>query len=134
MPIVALGVWLLAAGVGVYLFFLWFGGTDGTLRQSVKVTRYPVTVTFSHPVLAVTGLALWAGYLITGYAGYAWGALLALTVVSLLGFAMVTRWLGGGRHARGGGKGFPKVAVLLHGLMGVTTFVLVVLTTSGLGR
>ncbi|GAA0976720.1 hypothetical protein GCM10009555_036720 [Acrocarpospora macrocephala] len=134
MPLVALAAWLLAAIVGIYLLFIWLGG-GGFRRQATKVTRFPTTLIFSHPLLAVTGLGLWGAFLITGQHWYAWVAFFVLTVVALLGFTMFTRWLGGeGRHARGSERRFQRLAVLLHGVAGVSAFVLVLLTATQITR
>jgi hypothetical protein len=69
-------------------------------------------------------------YLMTERAGFAWGAFTALLVVMLLGFVLFTRWLvgRGGRHARDAERPFPARAVIVHGVIAVTTFVLVLLT------
>ncbi|WP_204043523.1 hypothetical protein [Acrocarpospora phusangensis] len=133
MPIVALAAWLLAAFVGIYLLYRWLSG-GGLRRQDTKVTRFPIALIFSHPVLAVTGLGVWAAFLTTGQRWYAWAAFFVLTVVALLGFTMFTRWLGGGRHARGAERRFPTLAVTLHGLAGVSAFVLVLLAATGIPR
>jgi hypothetical protein len=61
---------------------------------------------------------------------------------ALLGFALLTRWLTGigGRHARTEAEHFPAWAVALHGLGGLATFILVLITAtimsqvSGLSR
>ncbi|MBF8190178.1 hypothetical protein ITP53_31520 [Nonomuraea sp. K274] len=116
----------IAALAGVYLLHQWLAG--GGLRRA-KVTRFPVALIFSHPVLAVTALACWAGGLLTGSRVLAWVAFGGLAVTALLGFAMFTRWLGAGRHEKGG-RGLPVLAVALHGLAGVTTFTLVFLAAS----
>ncbi|NAS21674.1 hypothetical protein GT755_08245 [Herbidospora sp. NEAU-GS84] len=133
MPLVVLIVWLIAASVGVYLLYLWLRG-GGLRQQATKVTRFPKALIFSHPLLAVTGLGLWAAFMVTGAGAYAWGSFGALCVVAFLGFVMFTRWLGGGRHARGAETHFPAVAVGLHGLAGVCTFVLALLTAAELTR
>lgn len=133
MPLVVLIVWLLAASVGVYLLYLWLRG-GGLRQQATKVTRFPMALIFSHPLLAVTGLGLWLAFMLTGVSAYAWGSFGALCLVAFLGFVMFTRWLGGGRHARGAENRFPLVAVGLHGLAGVSTFVLVLLTATELTR
>ncbi|WP_219471609.1 hypothetical protein [Nonomuraea rhizosphaerae] len=127
MGLVTAVTWLFTALVGVYLLYLWL---RGGLRQATKVTRFPVTLMFSHPVLAVSALASWVTFLLTGGRAWAWTACAVLGAATLLGFTMFTRWLGAGRHARGTENRLPLVAVLLHGLAGVTTFVLVLLTAS----
>jgi hypothetical protein len=124
--------WLFTALVGIYLLYLWLSG-GGLRQQATKVTRFPVTLIFSHPVLGVVALACWVAFLLTGNHMLAWTAFLVLAAAVLLGFVMFTRWLGVGRHARGAERRFPLLAVLLHGVAGVATFVLVILTASVAG-
>ncbi|WP_327091008.1 hypothetical protein OIE66_10395 [Nonomuraea sp. NBC_01738] len=102
----------------------------GLRQQATKVTRFPVALIFSHPTLAVSALACWVGYLLTGQRALAWAAFGVLSCAALLGFTMFTRWIGAGRHAKGAERRFPLLAVVLHGLAGVTTFVLVLLITT----
>lgn len=135
MRVAALVAWLLSAAAGSYLLTHWLAG-GGLRRQATKVTRYPATLVLAHPVLAVAGLVMWVLFLTGGRVAYAWGAFGVLVVVALLGFAMLTRWLvgAGGRHARGTEREFPVVAVVLHGTVAITTFVLVFLTASAAVR
>ncbi|NUR84180.1 MAG: hypothetical protein HOY71_08855 [Nonomuraea sp.] len=129
MGLVAAVTWLFAASIGIYLLYLWLSG-GGLRQQATKVTRFPTALIFSHPMLAVTALACWVGFLVTASRAMAWVAFGLLASAALLGFSMFTKWLGGGRHARGAERRFPMLAVLLHGVAGVTTFVLVLLTAS----
>ncbi|SEG34169.1 hypothetical protein SAMN05444920_102644 [Nonomuraea solani] len=126
MGVVTAMTWTIAALAGVYLLYFWL--STGGLRRA-KVTRFPLALVVSHPALAVSALVCWAAALVTGSRALAWAAFGGLAVAALLGFAMFTRWLGTGRHATGG-RGFPVLAVTLHGLAGVTTFTLVFLTAS----
>jgi hypothetical protein len=129
VQLAALTVWLVSTLAGLYLMIRWL--VDGGLRpQATKVTRYPRTLIVGHPALAVAGLALWVVFLVTHDEGYAWAALVVITAVALLGFTMLTRWLGGGRHARDAGRRRPVIAILLHGVTGLSTFVLVMLITT----
>ncbi|MCG5213998.1 hypothetical protein [Streptosporangium sp. KLBMP 9127] len=129
MRLAAIVTWLITATVGVYLLYLWLSG-GGLHQQATKVTRFPAALIFSHPALAVGALGCWVGYLLTGHRAVAWVAFGVLAASAALGFTMFTRWLGGGRHARGAEQRFPVLAVLLHGFAGVTTFVLVLLTAA----
>ncbi|MEV0345717.1 hypothetical protein AB0H88_08120 [Nonomuraea sp. NPDC050680] len=132
MGLITAVTWLFTALVGIYLLYLWLSG-GGLRQQATKVTRFPVTLIFSHPVLGVVALACWVAFLLTGNRTLAWTAFLVLAAAALLGFVMFTRWLGAGRHARGAERRFPLLAVLLHGVAGVATFVLVILTSSVAG-
>lgn len=129
MRLVTVAVWVVTAGFGGYLLWLWLAG--GGLRQhKTKVTRFPATVVFLHPVLAVSALACWLAFAFTAGRGYVWLSLGLLSVAALLGFTMFTRWLGRGRHAKGAEQSFPVLAVIVHGVLGLVTFVLVLLAAT----
>ncbi|TYK45955.1 hypothetical protein [Actinomadura decatromicini] len=132
MKFAALAAWVVAAVAGGYLLVGWLAHEG----RATKVTRYPIAVMAGHPLAAVAGLGLWIGYLVTGRAEYAWAAFAALLVVFFQGFMLFTRWLvgGGGRHARGAERSFPRAAVVVHGGVAVTTFVLVFLTAMEVTR
>ena len=129
MGLVAIVTWLITAMVGIYLLYLWLSG-GGLRQQATKVTRFPTLLIFAHPVLAISALVCWVAYVLTSERALAWLSFGVLAASALLGFTMFTRWLGGGRHARGAEQRFPMIAVLLHGVAGVTTFVLVLLTAA----
>jgi hypothetical protein len=131
----ALVAWVGAAIAGAYLLTVWLRN-GGLRQQATKVTRFPRLVMVGHPLSAVVGLAVWIAYLVTGDGLYAWIAFGALLVVIFQGFLMLTRWLvsRGGRHARGAEQAFPAVAVLVHGIVAVTTFILVFLVAIQVSR
>ncbi len=129
MGLVTVAVWLVTAGFGIYLLYLWLAG-GGLRGQKTKVTRFPIMLIFMHPALGLLSLASWLAFMVTMRGGYVWLSFGLLCLATLLGFAMFTRWLGGGRHAKGAEQGFPLVAVLLHGFAGVVTFVLVLLVAT----
>ncbi|MFC4911837.1 hypothetical protein [Actinomadura gamaensis] len=130
MEFAALVAWILAAGAGAYLLVRWLAA-GGLRGQPAKVTRFPKAVLIGHPLSAVTGLGAWVAFVVTGRAWCAWLAFAILLAVAFQGVMLFTRWLvgvgGGGRHARGADQPFPATAVALHGLVAVTTFVLVLL-------
>jgi hypothetical protein len=119
--LMAIASWTCAALAGAYLLTHWLAG-------GAKVTRLPATLVVTHPLLAVAGLACWIAFLLTQSRALAWAALGAIAATAFFGFVMLTRWLGSGRH--GGRTRFPVLAVVLHGLAGVVTFVLVLLSVS----
>ncbi|MBG0818074.1 hypothetical protein [Planomonospora sp. ID82291] len=129
MGLIAIVTWSITAMVGIHLLYLWLSG-GGLRQQATKVTRFPAALVFAHPVLAVSALGCWIAHVLTHQRFFAWLSFGVLSAAALLGFVMFTRWLGGGRHARGAEQRFPVLAVLLHGLAGVTTFVLVLLTAT----
>jgi hypothetical protein len=124
-------VWAVTAVVGGYLLTLWLSG-GGLRQQATQITLFPAALVFCHPLLALTGLGCWIGFLATGVVGFAWAAFGCLCATALLGFAMFTRWLAGrgGRHARGAEQRFPLAAVALHGTVGLITFVLVLIVAT----
>ena len=131
----ALVTWILAAIMGLYL--LMTSRANGGLRgRATKVTRFPAALTLSHLVLGAAGLVVWVFFLITTQTMYAWAAFGLLVVVALLGFVMLTRWLvgRGGRHARGADHKVPVIALLVHGGVAITTFVLVFFTALVVGQ
>ncbi|GII54551.1 hypothetical protein Pth03_29400 [Planotetraspora thailandica] len=126
MHLAVLAAWTVSALAGVPLMVRWLAD-GGARRRVAKVTRFPGMLIVGHPALAVAGLGLWIGFILTQEDRYAWGALAVITTAALLGFAMLTRWLGGGRHARGASRGRPLTAILLHATTGLSTFVLIML-------
>jgi hypothetical protein len=135
MRTAVLVVWCLTGVAGVRLLASWLR-QGGPKRQATRITVYPAALVFAHPLLALAGLACWAGYLVTRGAALAWLAFLLLCLTALLGFAMFTRWLvgRGGRHARGAGDRVPVVALLLHGLGALATFTLALIAAGMAGR
>ncbi len=157
MPLAALLTWMMTAAGGLYLLTIWLIEYDREF-QSVAATRLPVPVISSHALLAVTGLGVWAIYLLTDRDELSWAAAGILVVVAILGLTMAARWIGvyrtyGSRPRRahvpaavpvgvGAGYGahtgsrmaipperhFPLPVVILHGVFAVATIVLVVLS------
>jgi Na+/proline symporter len=97
-----------------------------------------------------TGLVIWIVYIASDKDALAWIAFVILAVVALLGWTMFAIWWqrrkrGGavpGTAASGGGTSggvepadqrFPASIVTLHGILAVTTVVLVFLTAVGVG-
>ncbi len=160
MSIAALTVWLMTAGGGLYLLTIWLIEFDHEF-QSAAATRLPVPVISAHAVLAITGLAVWAAYLITDRPGLAWTAALLLAFVAGLGITLAARWIGvyrgtaipqaatapgaavgGGRVATAGvpvrlaappERHFPLPVVIGHGILALATIILVLLTALGVG-
>jgi hypothetical protein len=135
VEIAALVMWVLTAVAGFYRLTGWLSN-GGLRQQGTKVTRFPVVLVVGHPTLAVLALATCVAFLLTARSVYAWSAFGALVLVALLGFTMFTRWLTGqgGKHARDAEQGFPVVAVVVHGVVAVLTFVLVLLTAITVSR
>jgi hypothetical protein len=148
MDMAALMVWIVTAVGGFVLLGTWVA--KGGLRpvEEGGGTRFSPAVLFGHFLLAAAGLLVWIGYVASDSDGLGWAALIILVPVALLGLTMVLRWLGdrraqpvatasvggptGGAPGAGGSAGaaeqaFPVPVVVLHGVLAVTTVVLVLL-------
>jgi hypothetical protein len=158
MGIAALVAWVLTAGGGFVLVGRWVAA-GGLRQQGGGSTRFPSGLVFGHAGLAVAGLVLWIVYLALDADALTWVAFALLVVVALLGFTLFSRWLptrravpavsaggGAGGHRAGvdsrpvGTAGsepaerqLPVPVVAAHGLLAVTTVVLVLLTALGVG-
>jgi len=160
VSIAALTVWLMTAGGGLYLLTIWLIEFDREF-QSAAATRLPVPVISAHAVLAMSGLAVWAAYLITDKPGLAVAAAVLLAFVAVLGIILAARWIGvyrgtaipqaasgpraglaGGRVATAGlpvrlaappERHFPLPVVIGHGILAIATIILVLLTALGGG-
>jgi hypothetical protein len=145
MSLAALFTWLITAGGGLLLLTIWLIEYDREF-QSAAATRLPVPVISAHALLAVAGLVVWAGYLITDSSRLAWAAAMILAVVATLGITMAARWIrvyrthetAAATGARAGITGppernFPLPVVVGHGIFAAATFVLVLLTALGAG-
>jgi hypothetical protein len=141
----ALIAWVVTAAGGFVLLAIWL--SRGGMRQaSAAGSRIRPPLIFSHFLLAAIGLVIWIIYVATDSDALAWVAFVLLAVVALLGFTMFAIWFQ--RRQRGpvaatgvaGNPGssetppeqhFPVPIVGLHGLLAVTTVVLVFLTAVG---
>ena len=143
----ALIAWVLTAGGGFVMLGLWLRN-GGLNQQTQPGQRIRPPLIFSHFGLAATGLVIWIVYIAADTDALAWVALATLVPVALLGFGMLAIWIqrrqGAGALATAGGtldttgtepaeQRFPVPIVVLHGLLAVTTLVLVLLTAAGVG-
>ena len=143
MSIVSLCTWIATVLVGLLLLVIWIMEYDREF-QSAAATRLPVPVISAHALLGMGGLLLWGGYLLMDNARLAVATVADLSIVALLGVIMAARWVGVYRSfARPGPsptrrntvppeRNFPVPVVITHGVLAVTTVVLVLFTvTSG---
>jgi hypothetical protein len=135
----ALISWIVTAGGGFVLLALWL--RHGGMRQREPGRRIRPPLILSHFALAATGLVLWIVYLINDSDALAWIAFAILVAVALLGWTMFAIWWQR-RQARAAAgpdstsglpaeQRFPVSVVTLHGLLAVTTVVLVFLAAVG---
>jgi hypothetical protein len=138
----ALIAWVVTAGGGFVLLSIWLA--RGGMRQGREAgTKIRPPLILTHFLLAATGLVIWIIYLASDKDALAWVALAILGVVALLGWTMFAIWYQRRRRepvtgAAAGGERpaeqhFPVPIVALHGLLAVTTVVLVFLTAIGVG-
>jgi hypothetical protein len=151
----ALIAWVVTAGGGFVLLSIWLA--RGGMRQGGQGgSRIRPPLILSHFGLAATGLVLWIIYVANDSDTLAWIAFVILAVVAVLGWTMFAIWwqrrqrgataatVGMSRTGDGGSPGsrgddtpaeqrFPVPIVALHGILAVTTVVLVFLTAIGVG-
>ena len=142
MGVVALLSWIVTALAGATLFGIWLS-RGGLRRQGAGASRFPPALIFGHPVLAVTGLVIWILYLASDTDALGWVAFAILVVVATLGFTMARLWrqeraatvaaAGADRTVLPPEQHFPVPLIGVHGLLALTTLVLVLLTALGIG-
>jgi hypothetical protein len=135
----ALISWIVTAGGGFVLLALWLRHGGMRQRQPGRQIRPPLIL--SHFALAATGLVLWIIYVFSDSDALAWIAFAILVLVAVLGWTMFAIWWQR-RQARAAAatastpglpaeQRFPVSIVTLHGLLAVTTVVLVFLAAIG---
>ncbi|HEY7148941.1 MAG TPA: hypothetical protein VH420_05795 [Gaiellaceae bacterium] len=135
----ALVTWLLTAAGGFVLLLIWV--SRGGMSRTESGSRIRPPLILSHFLLAATGLVLWIVYVFSDSDALAWIAFAILVVVALLGWSMFAIW-----YRRRGAQAveapdpsapaeqsFPVPVVALHGVLAVTTVVLVFLAAVGVG-
>jgi hypothetical protein len=135
----ALISWIVTAGGGFVLLALWLRHGGMRQRQPDRQIRPPLIL--SHFALAATGLVLWIIYVFSDSNALAWIAFAILVLVAVLGWTMFAIWWqrrqAGAAAAPASTPGlpaeqrFPVAIVTLHGLLAVTTVVLVFLAAIG---
>jgi len=145
MSVVALFTWIATVLFGLLLLVIWLMEYDRDF-QSAAATRLPVPVISAHALLGMGGLMLWAVYLLADEERLAWVTIADLGTVALLGLIMAARWIRVYRAVANPGpsltrttivppeRNFPLPVVVAHGILAVTTLVLVLLTVLGPGR
>jgi hypothetical protein len=144
MSVAALFTWIFTVLAGLILLIIWIIEYDPEF-QSAAATRLPVPVISTHALLGLGGLLLWIGYLLEDQERLAWATVAALGTVASLGLIMAARWVRVYRAFANPGpsftrnsaappeRSFPLPVVVIHGIMAVTTLVLVLFTALGVG-
>ncbi|HEY6315913.1 MAG TPA: hypothetical protein VIY52_34610 [Streptosporangiaceae bacterium] len=145
MRVAALFTWMATILGGLILLIIWIIEYDREF-QSAAATRLPVPVISAHALLGMGGLLLWIGYLLVDEERLAWFAVATLGAVAVLGLTMAVRWIRVYRAFANPGpsltrktivppeRNFPLPVVVAHGILAVTTLVLVVFTALGAGQ
>jgi hypothetical protein len=145
MSVAALFTWMVTILGGLTLLVIWIIEYDREF-QSAAATRLPVPVISAHALLGMGGIMLWIGYLLLGQKRLAWFTVAALGAVAVLGLVMAARWIRVYRAFAAPGpsltrantappeRSFPLPVVVAHGLLAVTTLVLVLFTALGAGQ
>ena len=145
MGVAALICWFITALAGLYLVAVWLIEND-VGEQGTVASRLPGPVILAHVLLALTGLIVWVVHLLSGSASWGWAAVGILAIIATLGLTMFTRWIPvhaafvAAESTRGisadfdfpAERAFPLTVVVGHGLLAVTTLILVLLATLGL--
>ena len=97
------------------------------VRVSTPPGEHPL-LEFSHPALAVTGIACWMMFTFVHYRPLAWIAFAILVATLLAGLAWLSRTRRSGGRPGGQGWSFPSRLVWVHGLVASSSIVLTVLT------
>lgn len=124
----ALAAWLATAGAGGYLLTKWLaaGRRRGTRRG-------PPAVLLAHAGLAISGLAIWAAFLVADVVVLAWLAVAVILVVAGLGMATLVTGLPDPQAAGSGRPAQHVLVIVLHGALATTTILFVLLAAIGAG-
>ena len=138
----ALIAWVITAGGGFVLLSIWLM-RGGMRQQQEGGNRIRPPLILSHFLLAAAGLVVWIVYLAADKDALAWIAFVMLAIVAVLGWTMFAIWFQRRQaqaavEAPAAAEGpaeqhFPVAVVAFHGLLAVTTVVLVFLTAVGVG-
>jgi manganese efflux pump family protein len=91
LGIATLIAWLLTASIGVYMLRTWIA-RGGLRRQRATGVGVPPGVVFGHASAALTGLAIWVGYLGSRSDVLAWIGVVLISTAITLGVCTVTLW------------------------------------------
>ena len=142
MSAASLFAWIATVLVGLLLLVIWLMEYDPEFQGAVA-TRLPIPVISTHALLGMTGLLLWGAYLLADEDRLAYATIADLGIAVVLGLTMAGRWVRVYRTYRRPAarhqsetpvitvppeRHFPISAVILHGVLAVTTIVLVVVT------
>ena len=91
LRLAALLAWLFTVGFGGYMLQTWIA-RGGLQRQRATGVGVPPALVFGHASAAVAGLAIWLGFLASGWHLLAWLAVTLVCAAICLGVCTVTLW------------------------------------------
>jgi len=97
------------------------------VRVATPAGEHPL-LEFSHPALAVTGIACWMMFAFVHYPPLAWIAFAILVVTLLLGLGWLIRNRQAASQTASARWSFPPRLIWVHGLVAASSLVLTVLT------
>jgi len=139
MSAASLFAWIATVLVGLLLLVIWLMEYDPEF-QSAAATRLPVPLISTHALLGMAGLLLWGSYLLVDEDRLAWATIADMGLAAVLGLTMAWRWIRVYRTPSNPDpsatavvtvppeRHFPLSAVVLHGILAVTTIALVLYT------
>lgn len=145
MSVASVFAWMATVFVGLLLLVIWLMEYDREY-QSAATTRLPVPVISAHALLGMGGLIMWGGYLLADEERLAWATVAVLVTAALLGLIMAARWVRVYRAFADPDpsptraitvppeRKFPLPVVVSHGILAVTTIVLVMYTVFFAGQ
>jgi hypothetical protein len=131
--------WIATVLAGLVLLVIWLMEYDRDF-QSAAATRLPVPVISAHALLGIGGLMVWVIYLVADQKRLALATIADLAVVAVLGLIMAVRWIQVYRAYDDPDSAltkvvsvpperhFPRPVIVIHGVLAVTTVVLVLFT------
>ena len=137
IAVATLIAWLLTALSGGYLLAGWLRH-GGMRRARTRSAGLPPAVILSHFGFAISGLVVWAAYLVTGAAPVAWAAAGLLLPVTGLGMATLLLAIPDSPPAASGltprrAGGPPVLMITVHGIFAIVTLLLVLLAAIAAG-
>jgi hypothetical protein len=88
LALVTLACWLFTASIGVSMLTTWVA-RGGLRRQWASGDRFLAKLVIGHATLALTGLAVWTSYVVTGLVSLAWAATFLIAFAVGLGLSTV---------------------------------------------
>ena len=83
--------WLITASLGAFMLRTWLA-RGGLHRERARPGGLPPQLIFGHATAAITGLLVWAAFLVSGVRPLAWAAVGLLMAAIGLGLCTVTLW------------------------------------------